>query len=124
MGALLIGVACVMSSAWAQIATDPMRPPSGYATEGTEEPVEAGGGLTLQSVLISPTHRAAIISGVMVRLGEKYGDAVLVKVTENEVVLRSGSENQVLKLYPGVEKRPPKADRSRAQGSASPAPPQ
>jgi len=42
---------------------------------------------------------------VMVRLGEKYGDAVLVRVAESEVVLRSGSAQQVLKIHPGVEKR-------------------
>jgi hypothetical protein len=103
----------------AQVANDPMRPPSGYAT--TEVPVAAeaatSGGLMLQSVLISPTEKSAIISGVMVKLGEKYGDAVLVKVAENEVVLRSAGENQVLKLYPGIEKRDvaPAAEKSGAQ---------
>jgi hypothetical protein len=56
-------------------------------------------------VLISPTHKAAIISGVMVKEGEKLGDAVLVKVAENEVVLRTAGVSQVLKLYPGVDKR-------------------
>jgi hypothetical protein len=55
--------------------------------------------------MISPTRSAAIINGVMVRLGEKYGDAVLVRVAESEVVLRSGDAQQVLKIHPGVEKR-------------------
>jgi hypothetical protein len=93
-------------SAWAQLPNDPTRPPPGYDTApaATGE-AEGAGAMTLQSVVISPTRKAAIISGVMVRLGEKYGDAVLVKVAENEVVLRSGKENQVLKLHPGVEKR-------------------
>jgi MSHA biogenesis protein MshK len=59
----------------------------------------------LQSVMISPTRKAAIINGVMVKLGEKYGDAVLIRVAENEVVLKSGATQQVLKLHPGVEKR-------------------
>ncbi len=66
---------------------------------------DAGGGLVLQSVMISSTRRAAIINGEMVKLGEKYGDAVLIKVAENEVVLKSGDTTQVLKMYPGVEKR-------------------
>lgn len=55
--------------------------------------------------MISPTRSAAIINGVTVRLGEKYGDAVLVRVAESEVVLRSGGAQQVLKIHPGVEKR-------------------
>jgi hypothetical protein len=41
----------------------------------------------------------------MVKLGGKYGDAVLVRVAENEVVLKSGNASQVLRLHPGVDKR-------------------
>jgi MSHA biogenesis protein MshK len=102
--ALLIALSGGMSSAWAQLTNDPTQPPVGYATESPELPA-ASGGLTLQSVLISPSHRAAIISGVMVKEGDKLGDAVLVKVAENEVVLKSAGASQVLKLYPGVDKR-------------------
>ncbi|MBI1965841.1 MAG: hypothetical protein HYV99_07025 [Betaproteobacteria bacterium] len=91
--------------ATAQAMNDPTRPPGGFAAGDPDVAGDAGGGLVLQSVMISPTRKSAIINGEMVRLGGKYGDAVLVKVTENEAVLRSGSETQVLKLYPGVEKR-------------------
>jgi len=92
-----------MSGASAQVANDPTRPPAVYATESAEP--AGDGGLTLQSILISPSYKAAIISGVMVKEGEKLGDAVLVKVAENEVVLRTAGVSQVLKLYPGVDKR-------------------
>jgi len=86
------------------LTIDPTRPPVGYlATEA--DAGEPGGGLMLQSVLISQTQKAAIINGVLVKLGAKYGDAVLTRVAENEVVLRSGGVNRVLKLYPGVDKR-------------------
>ena len=96
----------IFSAGVAAQSSDPMRPPSGFGVgEADVETADAGGGMTLQSVMISPAGRAAIISGVMVRLGEKYGDAVLVKVAESEVVLKSGSDSQVLKLYPGVDKR-------------------
>ena len=97
-------LALAAGTAGAQVTNDPTRPPVGYAAESPEMPAESGG-LTLQSVLISPSHRAAIISGVMVKEGDKFGDAVLVKVAENEVVLRSAGASQVLKLHPGVEKR-------------------
>lgn len=119
--ALLGALAGGMSGAAAQLANDPTRPPAGYAAEGPD----AGdpGGMMLQSVLISPTHKAAIISGVMVRLGEKYGDAVLVKVSENEVVLRSGGASQVLKLHPGVEKRevPSRGHKTAGRRAGKPA---
>lgn len=37
-------------------------------------------------------------------LGAKYGDAVLTKVAEDEVVLKSDGSEEVLKLYPAVGK--------------------
>ena len=103
--AMALGAALGMGDARAQIANDPTRPPGGYAAGEVEAAGDAGGGLVLQSVMISPARKSAIINGERVMLGAKYGDAVLVKLTENEAVLKSGSETQVLKLYPGVEKR-------------------
>ena len=91
------------STAMAQAMTDPTRPATGFVAESPEGAVAAV--TQLQSVMISPTQSWAIISGVRVSLGEKYGDAVLVKVAESEVVLKSGNEQQVLKFYPGVVKR-------------------
>jgi MSHA biogenesis protein MshK len=84
-----------------QIVIDPTRPATGFAAEAPE----GGGGNQLQSVMISPTRKAAIISGVVVELGGKYGDAVLMRVAEDEVVLGSGDSRQVLKLHPAVEKK-------------------
>ena len=113
------------ASAMAQMGNDPTRPPTGLGVGAADmDAADAGGGMMLQSVFISPTNKAAIISGVMVKLGEKYGDAVLVKVAENEVVLKSGTTSQVLKLYPGVEKRDSAsakdaARRSKARGPAA-----
>ena len=89
------------ASAVAQILVDPTRPPAGiYA----DMPDAASPGNELQSVMISPTRRAAIISGVVVELGGKYGDAVLIRVAEDEVVLRRGDSRQVLRLHPAVDK--------------------
>jgi len=116
--ALILALAAA-SAVRAQVVTDPTRPPAGFDTPAPEAAGEAGGGMRLQSVMISPTHRSAIISGVTVALGEKFGDAVLIKVTETAVVLRSGNENRVLKLYPGVEKRevkPKTASAARNDG--------
>jgi MSHA biogenesis protein MshK len=88
-----------------KLVIDPTRPPVGFGSGAADTESDTAGGIRLQSVMISPTRSAAIINGVMVRLGEKYGDAVLVRVAESEVVLRSGDAQQVLKIHPGVEKR-------------------
>lgn len=102
----MIAILGVTGAASAQVAVDPTRPPDALAVNAADTDEAGGaGGVMLQSVMISPTQKAAIISGVMVKLGEKYGDAVLVKVSENEVVLKSGDVQQVLKLHPGVDKR-------------------
>lgn len=104
--AIALALMLFSASAVAQVGNDPTRPPTGFGAGAADADIaDTGGGMTLQSVMISPTIKTAIISGVTVKLGEKYGDAVLVKVAENEVVLKSGATSQVLKLYPGVEKR-------------------
>ena len=97
--ALALALALFSASATAQM-NDPTRPPASF---GSSEPDSGGGGIMLQSVLISPTHKAAIINGVLVPVGGKYGGAVLIEVSEKEAVLRSGGTRQVLKLHPGVD---------------------
>src|SRR5215831_7419516 len=88
----------------AQGLSDPTRPPGLHMSATPSRPTE--GGLVLQSVLIFPDARSAIISGEHVLLGQKVGRLRLVKVAENEVVLLNGDERRTLKLFPGVDKRP------------------
>lgn len=100
--ALCAALALMPALATAQAMNDPTRPATGY-TEA--EAGIAAGGPVLQSVMITPTFQSAIISGEVVQLGGKFGSARLVKISESEVVLKDGGETQILKLYPGVEKR-------------------
>jgi MSHA biogenesis protein MshK len=122
--ALALALALLSASVAAQVINDPTRPPVSF---GPGEPDAGGGGIMLQSVLISPTHRAAIINGVLVPVGGKYGGAVLVEVTEKSAVLRSGGTRQVLKLHPGVDMREIGSTAAagvpadKAQSSAEPA---
>jgi len=95
-------VACMAApGAMAQVMIDPTRPPPGvYAPESAEK---ATGAPVLQSVMITPTARTAIIGGEEVKLGAKFGDARVIKITETEVVLRTTGGTETLKMYPGVE---------------------
>jgi MSHA biogenesis protein MshK len=82
---------------------DPTRPPAVlFAPDGG---AKTETGPVLQSVLISPGRRTAVISGKSVTLGDQYGDARVVGIKETEVVLKTGSSLQTLKLFPDVEKR-------------------
>jgi hypothetical protein len=106
--ALAAGVAC------GQGLSDPTKPPAGFHAgtgPGSVRPGEPRGGLVLQSVLIYPDARSAIISGEHVLLGQKVRGLRLVKVAETEVVLLNGSERRTLKLFPNVDKRPAVAVR-------------
>src|SRR5579872_2615905 len=101
---LLIGLLLCCSGAFAQELVDPTRPPAGYS-RGPEGEVTTGP--VLQSVLISSARRIAIISGKTVKIGDKFGEAQVVSIAENEVVLRAGKDKQVLKLYPSLYKPGP-----------------
>lgn len=106
MGLLVVsGFLLCLPLVHAQDLPDPTRPPAAMDTRPDPAAGTQAGGPILQSVLISPTRKAAIISGQTVALGEKFGDAWIVKITETEVVLRNGKEIQTLKLFPDIEKR-------------------
>lgn len=109
------------SAAMAQGAglSDPTRPPVAIEQQGGANSPPAG--RQLQSVLLSGGRRLAVIDGTMVSLGGMLGDARVVKISETEVVLKSGEETETLKLYPGVDKIPAKRAHIRARpGVAAP----
>lgn len=93
------------ASSWAQAPTlaDPTRPPAGFLESAT--PGEAAGGRVLQSVIIPRQGKPlAVIDGQTVRLGQRVGDARLIKLNEREAVLDGPQGIERLLLTPGVEK--------------------
>lgn len=103
--ALALACCAVLGAAFgmpvhAQVLNDPTRPPANLMAPQTGPVVSAAP--QLQSVLIArhPGGRhVAVIDGHTLRLGDKYRGAVLERVSEGEVVLRKGTQRQVLKLY-------------------------
>ena len=84
---------------------------------GVNPAVVAVAPLVLESVLIHPDVRSAIISGERLTLGQKIRGLRLVRIGETEVVLLEGGERRTLKLYPGVQKKPAAAaGRSQSGG--------
>ena len=99
---LSAGAAAQAQSNGAALA-DPTRPPSGVAAPGADG--ETPRGRVLQSVLIPRKGRPqAVIDGQLLELGQRYGDARLVKISEREVVLDGPQGMERLLLTPGVEK--------------------
>jgi MSHA biogenesis protein MshK len=112
----------VAAPLFAQALPDPTRPPA-WVDAGAAAADE--GAPVLQSVMISPQRRAAMISGQVVELGGRFGDARLVAVSESGVVLRNESGKQELKLLPAVDKRPAgmQAEKTKAGTMEKQAPP-
>lgn len=103
-----------MAGAQAQALTDPTRPPSALSVpSGSPAAQEEAVGTQLQSILLSSGRKVAVINGTMVPLGGMVGEARVVKITETEVVLKKGEETEVLKMYPGIDKRPVKRTAAR-----------
>lgn len=89
-----------------QAIPDPTRPPMvPRAAADSAASVPAGPPPVLQSVLIGRERSMAIISGQRFDVGDRVGEARIVRITETEVVLRSGESMTTLKLFPQIEKR-------------------
>jgi MSHA biogenesis protein MshK len=115
---VLLAAACLAApAALAQGLADPTRPPSAAAAQGGPDDAIPGG-RQLQSVLLSGGRKIAVIDGNMVALGGMLGEARVVKITETEVVLKTGEETETLKLFPGVNKQAVKRGARRARTDA------
>jgi MSHA biogenesis protein MshK len=97
LAALMTGVA----TAQAQALRDPTRPPGVAAIKAA--PGVAPGGLVLQSILISPERKAAVINGKVVGPGESIDGYMLIAIAEDVAVLKDGDRIQRLRLYPAVD---------------------
>jgi MSHA biogenesis protein MshK len=109
---VLYGIA---GAALAQAATlsDPTRPPNVASETAGEATMPVGP--KLQSILISPARRVAVISGREVTEGGKFGEATIASITESTVTLKYADRRETLHLLPGVEKR-----QRRAADAATP----
>lgn len=105
-----LGASSAGQAARAQTLADPMRPPQASTAERPAQSVQgeplAPGASRLQSILISPARRLAVIDGAVVPLGGRVGDATVIAITEAGVVLKKGEQRETLNLYPSVQIKP------------------
>ena len=110
-----VGVAL---AAGESVLPDPTRPPDGLiglpATGEPAVPAEP----RLQSVLIGSAGRSAIIDGQRYKVGDRVGDARLVKISENEVILTNSGGRQTMRLFPSVKKTSPERATPARRGAS------
>jgi len=112
---------CSPQLAAAEPLLDPTRPAIDLSADAGGEATVAAAPRGLQSIIISPQYRAAIINGETVRLGGKSGDSRLVEVREGSVVLQNAQGRRVMELFPrvSVKKNEAEPQGSRAEEPVS-----
>jgi MSHA biogenesis protein MshK len=107
---LALGAALAVAAplAAAQALRDPTRPPSIFGRSGNGAIMSRSRDAewVLQSVLLSPERRYAIINGEVLTLGGSVAGAELVAIREGEVTLRAaGGLLRTVRLFPDVDMR-------------------
>lgn len=104
---ILLGLGfALVGMAQAQLP-DPTRPPANLVTSAGAPEAAPPAAQALQSVILRKGGKpAALINGELVELGGKVGEARLVKIREDRVVLRGPLGEETLRLTPEAEKKP------------------
>ena len=88
----------------AQGLSDPTRPPR-EILGGSADGEPAASSSPAQVVIISKDRRQVTINGRTVNLGERYGNATVVKITDEEIVLQRPEATETIKLYSSVQRK-------------------
>ncbi|CAK0770195.1 MSHA biogenesis protein MshK [Gammaproteobacteria bacterium] len=100
----VIGLLLVGHTAQGENLPDPTRPAVGAPVE-VESGTSTPNAPTLQSILIGPGGRWAIINGRTVAVGDAVGEARLVRIDPDAVTLIHNDTQETLKLFPSVDVR-------------------
>lgn len=92
---------------------DPTRPATASESAGGLAGTEAGP--RVESILIAPDRRLAIINGETVTLGGRIADGEVVRINESEVVVRGAEGERALKLLPDFIERIPLTEKGTPQ---------
>ena len=95
--AILLAALLLPCAAQAAPFADPTQPP---AVRGSGDASAAPSGPRIESILIAPDRRLAVINGQQVTIGSRVGSSAVVRITETEVVVRGADGEQTLKLFP------------------------
>jgi hypothetical protein len=80
------------------------------AGTGTGGSSARSGGSELQSTLVSPQRKSAVIGGRQVKIGDKYNGAVVADIKPYEVRLNRGGRETILRLSPKLAKEKGKVE--------------
>lgn len=101
-------LAALLALAWAGAGSasslsDPTRPPDFAARTARAAPAGPARPV-LQSTLVAPDRKTAVISGKQVQIGDSFQGAVITDITAYEVRMRKGGRETRLRLAPTLIK--------------------
>lgn len=86
---------------------DPTRPANSALTSRNRTPGFVNNGWVLNSTLVAPDRRVAVINGVHVSEGESVGNATVLQIRKLEVVIQAAGKRKTLELLPDIVKNLP-----------------
>jgi MSHA biogenesis protein MshK len=99
--ALLLAAAGVHAAPFA----DPFRPPREIEAPAASASATPASGPRLESVLIAPDRRIAVINGEQYTEGASFGEGRVLRITESEVVIARAGREESLTLFPRIGRR-------------------
>jgi MSHA biogenesis protein MshK len=84
---------------------DPFSPPKQMERAPAEGAANAPAASRLESVLIAPDRRIAVIDGRQYLEGERFADGRVLRISESEVVIRHPGRDEKLALFPQAGRR-------------------
>jgi hypothetical protein len=99
--ALLLAASSVNAAPFA----DPFRPPRDIEPPTASASATPTGGPRLESVLIAPDRRIAVINGEQYTEGAAFGEGRVLRITESEVIIGRAGREESLTLFPPTGKR-------------------
>lgn len=111
----------IVLAAWSAQAApfaDPFLPPQQATAAGAKPRAGSSApadGSRLESVLIAPDRRVAIIDGQPYAEGDRFGDGRVLRISEAEVIIRRANRDEALKLFPTAARRTSPGSRQGEQ---------
>jgi MSHA biogenesis protein MshK len=96
---LAIGAALAAAAVAAAALPDPTRPPLAAPLAPPAATVPSPGNFRLQSIVFGPGRRLAVINGHQVHEGSAVGEARVLQIQRESVVLEIEGRRQALSLY-------------------------
>lgn len=103
-GGWIIAGLIAVTPLWASDLLDGLADPSRPSSQGAVSTVVPQDGLVLQSTLVSPSQRVAIISGQRLVVGDRVQGATVTDIQPYQVILQRAGRDIALRLTPPLAK--------------------